>query len=304
MARRAGTALDLAHAASTARGLAERGRAAALGAWHRLRSRPWSSHSARARAGTLDAWRRLRARPWASLTAAAAALALAVGIAYFAWSHGRPAADARELLTLSRATEARAVLERALERRPEDPELLLLRARALHRIPGRAGDAIDAYAVARAHGPLDAIAFEDLAGDLARERSLADKAARLLRDDAERSLPFVLRAATSAPGAHRLRALTLARDLGAEEQVDRVAAYGGLLGEADCDVRRAAAHRLGELGDPAALIPLGKAAQARTESKGFFGKTKVATACGAAEAEAAARRIEAARLPESAPERP
>ncbi len=299
-----GPALDLARAAATARGLAERGRAAALGAWHRLRSRPWSSHSARARAGTLDAWRRLRARPWASLTAAAAALALAVGIAFFAWSHGRPAADARELLTLSRATEARAVLERALERRPEDPELLLLRARALHRIPGRAGDAIDAYAVARAHGPLDAIAFEDLAGDLARERSLADKAARLLRDDAERSLPFVLRAATSAPGAHRLRALTLARDLGAEEQVDRVAAYGGLLGEADCDVRRAAAHRLGELGDPAALIPLGKAAQARTESKGFFGKTKVATACGAAEAEAAARRIEAARLPESAPERP
>ena len=63
----------------------------------------------------------------------------------------------------------------------------------------------------------------------------------------------VLRAAATAPGVHRLRALALARDLGAEERVDRVEAYGALLGDADCDMRRAAARRLGEIGDPAAL---------------------------------------------------
>ena len=242
------------------------------------------------------ACQQVRARPRSWIAGVAAVLALAAVIGLFARTHGRPAADARELLAGDRPGDARALLDDALGDRPDDPELLLLRAQALHRLPGRAADAIEAYAVARAHAPLDGLAFEDLVADLARERSLADKAAKLLRDDADRALPFVLRAAVVAPGAHRLRALTLARDLGAEERVDRVEAYGGLLGDADCEIRRAAARRLGEVGDPAALPKLRKAAQVRTETKGFF-RPKVAPACGAPEAEAAARRIEAARLP-------
>jgi serine/threonine-protein kinase len=109
----------------------------------------------------------------------------------------------------------------------------------------------------------------------------------------------VLKAAQGASGAHRLRALTLARDLGAEDQVDRVAAYGGLLADPDCELRRAASRRLGELGDAAALPALRKAAQAKTEVKGnsLFAKPKQLPACGAPEADSAARRIEAARLP-------
>ncbi|WP_242338408.1 HEAT repeat domain-containing protein, partial [Anaeromyxobacter sp. SG66] len=71
-------------------------------------------------------------------------------------------------------------------------------------------------------------------------------------------------------------------------------AYGALLDAPDCDVRRAAAERLGEVGDPAALPALRRAAAARVETKGIFGISRQAPACGAAEAAAAARRVEAA----------
>jgi serine/threonine-protein kinase len=188
------------------------------------------------------------------------------------------------------------VLDAALERRPDDPELLLLRGRTLHRLGGYAAG-IEAYASARARGPLDPAALDDLVADLGRDRAIADRASKLLRDEGVRSTPVVLRAAAEAPGAHRLRALALARDLGVEERIDRTAAYGDLLAETDCEIRRAAARRLGELGDPVALPRLQKAAQVKTETKGFFGKVKTVPACGAPEAEAAARRIEAARLP-------
>jgi serine/threonine-protein kinase len=237
-----------------------------------------------------------RPLPWAAGAAAIAIVALlAAGLA---WREGRAAAHARELLERDRPAEARSVIEGAIARRPGDQDLLLLHGRALHRIPGRAGDGIEAYAAATARGPLDDAAFEDLVEDLGRERSLADKASRLLRDDPERALPAILRAAGGAEGAHRLRALALARDLGAEERVDRVAAYAGLLSDAECDVRRAAARRLGEIGDPAALAALRKAGRATVETKGFFGRTSAEPACGATDAAAAARRIEAARLPE------
>jgi serine/threonine-protein kinase len=234
--------------------------------------------------------------PWAIGAGAALVLALAIGL--FGWSHGRAAARARELLAANRAAEARAVLDDALERRPDEPDLLLLRARALQRA-GRAADAVEAYASARTKGPLDDTAFADLVADLGRERSLADRAARVLRDEGARAVPPVLKAAQGASGSQRLRALTLARDLGAEDQIDRVAAYGGLLGDPDCEIRRAASRRLGELGDAGALPALRKAAQAKAELKGngLFTKTKQLPACGAPEADSAARRIEAARPP-------
>jgi tRNA A-37 threonylcarbamoyl transferase component Bud32 len=229
------------------------------------------------------------------LAGAAAAIVLVAGLASaLVWQQGRAAAQARALLDSKRPAEARAVLEAALARRPDDLELLLLRGRALHRIGGRAAaEAVDAYAAAHAVGPLDEVAHDDLVAGLGGERSVADRAARLLGEDAA-ALPAVLRAAEGAPGPHRLRALALARDLGAELRIDRVRAYGELLGDPDCDVRRAAARRLGEIGDPAALPRLRKAGTAKVETKGFFGG-KSAPACGAAEADAAARRIEAAR---------
>jgi serine/threonine-protein kinase len=259
----------------------------------RLRS---GSLPSRALARARDAASHVRRNPFRWILGGAAIVLVALLALLLAWREGRAAAHARELLERDRPAEARAVVERAMARRPTDRDLLLLRARAIHRLPGRADEGIEAYAAAAAHGPLDAAAFEDLVQDLGRERSVADKASRLLREDPERALPAILRAAAGAEGAHRLRALALARDLGAEERVDRVAAYAALLADGECDVRRAAARRLGEIGDPAALPPLRKAARATVETKGFFGATSASPACGAPEASAAARRIEAARL--------
>jgi len=236
-----------------------------------------------------------RAHPLPALAVAAAIAAGVAGPSWYAWRNGRAAAEGRALLAANRPQEARLVLDAALGRRPGDRELRLLLGRALHRIPGSIGEGIEAYAAARAAGPLDEVALEDLVAALGRERSLADRAARVLLDEGHAALPAVLRAAAAAPGIHRLRALALARDLGAEDRVDRTQAYGELLADADCDVRRAAARRLGEIGDPAALPRLRRAALAKTETKGFFGQTRTSPACGAPEAEAAARRIEASR---------
>jgi eukaryotic-like serine/threonine-protein kinase len=271
-----------------------RGRALA---WGRVRLAAIRSGRA-ARDAAVRGWGAAAAllRGHARVAGAAAAVLLAAGgvVAFSAWQHGRAAANARALLDANRPADARAVLEAALEHHPKDRELLVLRARALARLPNSAAEAIDAYAAARASGPLDAIAYEDLVEALGRERAVADRAARVLQDEGAPALPAILRAAENEHGMKRLRALALARDLGAEASVDRVAAYGDLLADPDCEVRRAAARRLGEVGDPAALPRLRKAAQARTETKGFFG-TKSTPACGAADADAAARRIEAAQ---------
>lgn len=252
----------------------------------------------RARLLARDARDRARNHPIRAALLAAAIAAVVIVSCAVAWGRGHAALEARELLAHDRAQDACAILDAALQTRPDDLELLLLRGRALHQLPGRAADGIEAYAAARARGPLDATAFDDLVADLARDRSLADRASRLLRDNPEGALPPLLRAAAIAPAVHRLRALALARDLGAEERVDRAEAYGALLADPDCDIRRAAARRLGEIGDPAALSRLTKAGQAKVESKGFFGRTKQVPSCGAAEAEAAVLRIQAARLPE------
>jgi serine/threonine-protein kinase len=238
----------------------------------------------------------LRARPRIAAAAAAAALVAAGALALAAtWAQGRPTAEARALLEAGRPAEARAALEAALADRPGDPELLLLRARALHRLPGAAAEALDAYAEAREAGPLDAEALGELAGDLGRERSLADRAARLLREVGEPAVPALAAAAQGGGGPQRLRALALLRDLGAEGAVDRAALYGALLIEPDCELRRAAARRLGEIGDPAAVPALRAAAEAKLEKRGFFGTVTRTPACGAPEAAEAVRRIQAAR---------
>jgi serine/threonine-protein kinase len=251
------------------------------------------------------AWTRVRdgiasaagEHPIATVLAVVATLGAAITIGLFAREHGRAAAQARALLQASRPVDALSVLDEALGDRPADPELLVLRGRALFRVPGRAAEGVEAYAAARVAGVLDETAHEDLVGALGAERSVADRAARVLADDGGASLPALLRCASSAPGVHRLRALAVARDLGAEDRVNRADAYGGLLADGDCEVRRAAARRLGEIGDAAAIPSLKKAARAKVETRGFFGQVRASPACGAAEADAAARRIEAAQRP-------
>jgi serine/threonine-protein kinase len=238
-----------------------------------------------------------RARPALAGAAAATLLAAAALAGLSLWSSGRTVSNARALLAGGRAAEAQRALETALARHPDDPELRLLLGRALHGIPGQEAAGVEAYASALEITALDGPALADLAGDLGGERSLADRAGRLLVRVGDPALPIVLAAAQDGSPVRRLRALGLARDLGAEERVDRVKAYGALLTDGDCDVRKAAARRLGEIGDPEALPRLRDLAATKRETKGLFGMVTRSPACGATEAGEAVRRIEAARMP-------
>ncbi|HVO20797.1 MAG TPA: protein kinase [Anaeromyxobacter sp.] len=234
--------------------------------------------------------RALRLTLWTTGIAALVALSL---LGFRAW-RARPLQEARELIGSGRAAEAVSSLQAALQADPGRRDLELLRARALLGLPGKAGEALEAYAAAQASGPLELDDYRALVPLLGEERSLADRAARLLRAAPPAAVPAVAEAAGAGSGVQRLRAVTMLRDMGAEDAVDRVAAYGALLADADCDVRRAAARRLGELGDPAALPALRAAAGARAERRWLISSAAKGPACGAAEAGEAVRRIQSA----------
>jgi serine/threonine-protein kinase len=288
-----GRALRRARARLFLARVVSRARAAASAA--RDRARTAGRRAGPAARALLD---RARARPWIAAASAAAIVAVAGAGAAAVLFRERPGEDAREHLEAGRARDALAVLDQALARRPGDGELLVLRARVLRRIPGEEAAGLAAYAAAQARMPLDPAALEEVAAYLASDRRLADRAGRLLVESGAAALPVLARAAQAGPPVQRLRAISLARDLGAEERVDRVAIYGELLAAPECDVRRAAATRLGEIGERAALPALRRLAGSKTETKGLFGVVKQAPVCGAAEAAQAARRIEAAGPPD------
>jgi serine/threonine-protein kinase len=229
------------------------------------------------------------------LCAAAVALA-AAGVGGSRHLRERPVATTRALLAAGRLAEARDAAEAGLRERPHDPVLLLLRARALRGLGGDPAAALDAYAEAQAAAPLGPEALREVAQDLGRERGLADRAARVLRDGGDGAVPAVVAAARAGPAVQRLRALVVLRDLGAEDSVERVAIYAALLSDADCDVRRAAARRLGELGDADAVPALKTASAVRTERRGLLGiVVSRPPGCGALEAADALKRIQSAR---------
>jgi len=229
------------------------------------------------------------------LGAAAAAVALAVpaSVALARWMEDRPVSRAQTLLAANRPEAARDLLLPAVLRRPNDARLRVLQGRALHRIPGQALAAMDAFAAALDLDPraLDPVAIADLGHDLGRERRVAERSAKLLARVGPPAVPAVLKAVGETASASRLRVLELAREMNAEERLDRVGVYGALLADPECDIRRAAARRLGEIGDPAAATPLGELAHEKRYLKGLFGRTQEAPACGAAEAEAALKRL-------------
>jgi serine/threonine-protein kinase len=229
----------------------------------------------------------------AAAMAVAAALAAGAFLGVKAWRE-RPLAEAQALLGSGKPDEALAAVESALKPSPEKAELLLLRARALCRLPGKQDQALDAYAAAQASGSLHSEDYQDIAALLGDDRRLADRAAQLLREASSPAIPAVASVARSGSPVQRLRAMAVLRDLEAEEVVNRVSVYGGLLAEPDCDVRRAAARRLGELGSSAAVPALRIAAGAtRVEKRWNFLPVKV-PACGAAEATEALRKIQRA----------
>jgi serine/threonine-protein kinase len=247
--------------------------------------------TARARALAL-----LRGHPILAAVAAVALVAPAA-IVVARWVDARPAAHARALLDAGRPDAARELVAAAVAQRPADARLRVLQGRALHRVRGEATAGVDAYAVALDLDPdaLDRAAFADLVSDLAKDQdpAVAQRAAALLVRAGRAALPTVLAATRSGSGIARLRALEVARQLGAEERADPLHAYGALLVDDDCEVRRAAARRLGDLGNRDALPGLGALARDTRSVQGLFGLTHQAPACGADEAREAIQRIQA-----------
>jgi serine/threonine-protein kinase len=239
---------------------------------------------------------RVRRRRWL-WAAAAVALAAAALVGAAVWRRPPPEVRAEKLIAEGDAAGARALLERAVSSSPGDARLRALQGRALFRLPGHAAAAVEACAAAQAidAASLDAGAYADLAGALSQEKKVAERAAQVLGRAGAPAVPAVLAAASGGgPGWARVRALDVARSMGVETRLDRVAVYGGLLSDPDCEVRRAAARRLGEIGNPAALPRLQELAQARREAKGLLGMVQRAPVCGAFEAAEAVARIEQA----------
>jgi eukaryotic-like serine/threonine-protein kinase len=243
------------------------------------------------------ALRLARAHRLALALVVGAAVLLPTSLSFARWLEERPAARARALLAADRPEAARDAIAPAVQRRPTDARLRVLQGQALHRIRGERMAAMDAYAAALDLDPraLDAAALSDLGQDLTADHKIADRSAKLLARVGPPAAPYVLEAVEQTSGAARLRVLDLARDMSVEDRVDRLAVYGALLSDADCDVRRAAVRRLVDLGNPAAVPRLHELARERRRIKGLFGLAQEVPTCGAAEAEAAARKLTAGR---------
>jgi serine/threonine-protein kinase len=202
-------------------------------------------------------------------------------------------AAARAALTDGRARDARAILERLARDRPAEPELDRLLGHAWLD-EGDAPSAIEAWTRAQAAGqPLDAASLEHLAGLLTRDKALADRAARLLVRGGREAGPALNGAIAHGGTVVKLRALAVAREIGPSVDVDVLGGYQALLGDPDCDVRRAAARGLGDLGDRRALPRLRERAADRNERRGLFGVLiESKPVCGAAEAGEAVKKLE------------
>ena len=200
---------------------------------------------------------------------------------------------AREHLTAGRARQARALLEALVVKQPNDAELLRLLGHAFHD-EGEVLKALEAWSTALALAPLDAAALEHLGTDLARDRALADRAARLLVKAGPASGPALAGALSATSTLVKLRALAVAREIGPGAQVDTLGGYLTLLGDPDCDVRKAAARGLAELKDRRALPKLRERAEERIERRGLFGVLiESKPVCGGPEAAEAVRKLEA-----------
>jgi len=205
-------------------------------------------------------------------------------------------------LAAGKGDAARVLLEPAVKRYPKDDGLRVLLGHALHlaqTAQNQPDRGVELYEEVFARDPslLDGTALKDLASDLGRNQRVAERAGRLLVRIGARSRPAVLETAVGGSGMARFRALELAGEMGTDGPIDNVVAYSTLLSDPDCDVRKLAARRLGDLGKPAALPRLRELAQTKREARGFLGFPQQLPACGAIEAAASVRRIEGAPPP-------
>jgi len=237
--------------------------------------------------------RRLRVRVLvAGGLAAAAALLAAVLVV-----RSRPLPRAEELLAMGRVEQARDVASRALEEQPGDARLRALLGRAQQRL-GQPAAALESLETVSQLDPdaLDPEALDALAAALGRDRRGAERAAKAIARAGPRAVPALVAVLPRTAGAQRLRALELLRALGAEDRIDFVASWSPLLVDPDCELRRAAARRLGESGSPSAIPHLRALAERREERPvlPILRLTRAEPVCGAREAEEALQRLQAA----------
>lgn len=203
----------------------------------------------------------------------------------------KPLDEAELELQAGHPARARAILSPLLQSRAGDP--------ALHEQLGHAwhdeGDylhALDEWTTALGLAPLDRPTLDHLVSDLGREKPIADRAARLLVRAGPAAGPALAAVPSRSSPWAKLRALGVAREIGPAAKVNLGAGYLALLGEPDCEVRKAASKALGELRDRKALGRLRNLADARDTRR--LGSIILASkpACGAAEAAEAVRRVE------------
>jgi tetratricopeptide (TPR) repeat protein len=203
----------------------------------------------------------------------------------------RVVGEADRELAAGHPARARALLAPLLQSRPDEPLLHERLGHAWH----DEGDhlrALDEWTTALALAPLDRATLDHLVSDLGREKAVADRAAHLLVVAGAAAGPALAAVPARASPALKLRALGVAREIGPDARVDVGASYQALLGDPDCEVRKASSRALGDLRERRALGRLRQLAEARDTKR--LGSIIISSKapCGAAEAADAVRRIE------------
>ncbi len=203
----------------------------------------------------------------------------------------KPVEAAQQELRAGHPARARAILLPLLQSRADEPVVHEQLGHAWHD-EGDYLHALDEWTTALALAPLDRSTLDHLVSDLGRGRTVADRAAHLLVRAGPAAGPALASVPPRSSPWLKLRALGVAREIGSGAKVDVGAGYLALLGEPDCDVRKAASRGLGELRDRRALGRLRHLAEARDTRR--LGSIIIGSkpACGSAEAADAARRVE------------
>jgi serine/threonine-protein kinase len=212
----------------------------------------------------------------------------------------RPENRAVRLIEEGQHVAAIDLLERELRETPGAPRLHFLMGRTFHRVPGQRARGLEHYEKAGPAQLDDDDALRDIAADMGDpDPTVAARAVKLLAAVGAPATPIAVETASLESGVHKLRALDLVSQLNASDRIDRVRGYAellkgvGPLGEEECQTRILAARRLGEMGAGSVLPQLKALAQSRVPKKGPFAIVIQEPVCGAAEARAAARKIEA-----------
>ncbi len=200
--------------------------------------------------------------------------------------------EAERELQAGHPERARALLVPLLQARANEPLLHQQLGHAWHD-EGDHVHAFDEWTTALALAPLDRPTLDHLVEDLGRSKAVADRAAHLLVRAGPAAAPALAAVPPRSSPWVKLRALGVARQIGPEAAIDVGAGYLALLGDSDCEVRRAASRALGELRERRALGRLRQLGEARDTRR--LGSIIIGSkpSCGAPEAAEAARRIEA-----------